>query len=141
MSYPKLQALSGEQSAPWAWVAFSLRLLWNRLGGQGGLRHLMEKPFPIWQPAEVSSAYALLVRLPILLQSSELADQADRLAAGKKQGTQRYKDPGWGHLRAPDLREGMERTLGQWGKRETSKVEKGFFSRGAEGWSGEGRNS
>lgn len=34
------------------------------LGGQGGLRHLVEKPFPIWQPTEVSSAHVCWVGSP-----------------------------------------------------------------------------
>lgn len=54
----------------------------------------------------------LLGRLPIP-HSSELSDKADGLTAGKKQGAQSCRDPDWGHLRAPDLRWGKERTLGQ----------------------------
>lgn len=63
----------------------------------------MEKPFPIWQPTEVSSAYALLVSLPTP-RLSELLDKADWLTAGKKQGAQRYRDPDWGRWRVPDIR-------------------------------------
>lgn len=66
------------------------------------LRHLVEKSFPIWQPSEVSSAYALLVRL-LIPCSSELSDKADWLTTRKKQAP-RGTDPDWDHLRAPDLR-------------------------------------
>lgn len=126
MSQPKLQALSGEQSAPRACAALGLSPLWEGLGGQGGLRHLVEKPFPIWQPSEVSSAYALLIRFPIL-QSSELADQADRLTAGEKQGAQRYRDPGWGHWRTPDLRGGGGENFGPMGEQRDLQSRKGVL--------------
>lgn len=55
------------------------------LSGPRWPRHLMEKPFPIWQPTEVSPIYTLLVRIPIL-RSLELSDKADWLTAEKKQG-------------------------------------------------------
>lgn len=95
----------------------------------------MEKPFPIWQSMEVSSAYALWVRLPIP-RVPELSDKEDWLTAGKKQSAQRYKDPDWDSLRAPILRWGREKTLGQWEKGENSKAERGVFSGGDKGWSG-----
>lgn len=62
----------------------------------------MEKPFPIWQPTDVSSAYAPLVRLPIP-HSSEFSDKADWLTAREEQ-TPRGTDPDWDRLRLPDLR-------------------------------------
>lgn len=78
VSYPKFRAPSKQQSALPACTAVSLRPLWDCLGGQGGLRNLVEKPFPIWQSTEVSSAYALLIRLlsyaPRTLGQSRLAD-------------------------------------------------------------------
>ena len=92
----------------------------------------MEKPFPIWQPVEVSSAYALLVRLPIP-RVPELSEKEDWLTAGKKQSAQRYRDPDWDPLRAPILRWGREKTLGQWEKGENSKAERGVFSGGDKG--------
>lgn len=48
----------------------------------------MEKPFPIWQPMEVSSAYALLVKLPSP-QVSERSDKEGWLTSGKRESTQR----------------------------------------------------
>lgn len=66
-------------------------------------------------------------------RSSELSDKADWLTAGKKQGAQSYKDPDWGHLRAPDLGWGRRGLWANEGKENSKAARGGGLLKGAEG--------